>query len=52
MHTSPNISRTTVIGYESKYELTKKRSSGRVSGGVIIVFKISDSRDRNRTVDD
>jgi len=29
----PNISRSTVIGCEAKYELTKERSSGRISGG-------------------
>src|SRR6218665_1586851 len=36
MHPSlPNISRTTVIGCEAKYELTKKRFSGGISGGEI-----------------
>ena len=38
MYPSPNISRSTVIGCEAKYELTKTRSQGRIFCSVIEVL--------------
>jgi len=55
MHPSPNILRSTVIGCEAKYELTKKRSQKEIICSEIEVFglyKILDRRDRQKIVDD
>src|SRR6218665_2663574 len=59
MHPSPNILRSTVIGCEAKYELTKKRCQGGIflsgievcgqeKGVMYVIYQISD---KNR-VDD
>ena len=55
----PNILKSTVIGYEAKYELTKKglkeeffvlKSRFLVKKTVIyVIYQISDSRDREKT---
>jgi len=44
----PNIWRTTVIGCEAKYELTKS-AFGQETGSTVILFEISDRRDRQNT---
>jgi len=59
MHQSPNILRSTVIGCEAKYELTKKRCQGGIfvlksrflvkKRVIYVIYQISDSRDRQKT---